>query len=190
MLILNFNFVVYDKEHYYNFFDTNGIFERYGKDDVTGAFEQLFKFYTRNEEIDDSYFNEREIKHIEDVGNVLFYLRWFSLLTVPLLFLFIIFFRLDIKFINKMFLWCLFILLIFGLIVYFGFDSIFLNMHRLLFDDGTWVFNENYWLIKLFPEEFFIKTGILIFVNSFLMILFAFIILKIVDLSKESKIFK
>lgn len=111
-------------------------------------------------------YNQREIIHLEDV-------RYLYLLTKRLLILSLIGF-LTIGLLKTQILTelksiitftSLLLVGVLGVIVVgslFFWDIFFDMFHQLLFKPGTWMFYEDDWLIRLFPEIFWFSTALLL----------------------------
>ncbi len=118
-----------------------------------------------------SFYNERELSHMEDVKAVVQgTLRWY-LVGVILL---VILTALALQTGNKRAFWeslswggFLTVGIVLFVLVYlaFNFDALFTQFHKLFFESGTWVFYESDSLIRLFPLPFwqdcFIVVGTL-----------------------------
>lgn len=60
----------------------------------------------------------------------------------------------------------IFVYIIFAALNYFGFVYSFDFMHKLLFKEGSWLFAEDSFLIKLFPFQFWRNSAIIAFLGS------------------------
>lgn len=120
-----------------------------------------------------NFFNSREIRHMEDVKRIFF---WVKLISAGLVILFLFLIKKGDLF--KVFLYSSFFLVIFFLIfLIFPFDRLFTAFHKVLFSNNLWLLNpETDRLIVLLPEKFFIDAAKGIILSS----LFALISLSII----------
>ncbi len=186
ILLFNFNLLIYDRTHYHAFFTSHGTYEQYGKEDVDGALEEVLQYYVNGEPLSPTYFNQREVEHIQDVQKILFPLQLLLFILLPLFVASLFFFRISLHMLLRALFFVMIALVCLGILFYVFFPFFFLQMHHLLFQKGTWTFYESDWLIKLFPESFFVTTTVMLFKNSLLLTLLAFCFLKVVAVSKRN----
>ncbi len=121
-------------------------------------------------------FNQREIKHMEDVKRLLKF--FFSFLYVGLpIYLIGLFSLRDLKQIGKTLFFGSLLLELFALFVIFAslinYEWIFVAFHDLFFDPYSWRFFDEDMLIRVYPMDFWYKatlytTLMTLFVNLFL----------------------
>ena len=110
-------------------------------------------------------FTSREVRHMKDVKSLIMYLKifYFGLMAVLILLISIVVLRSrnysDI-YINLIYtgVFSLAFMLLMGLISWIKFDFVFSLFHSVFFKSGTWLFNGNDLIIRLFPLQFFIDS--------------------------------
>lgn len=119
-------------------------------------------------------FSEREKVHLVEVKNLV--QKTIFLTKISLLLIFVICFVIYFiererfhHFMKKALLYAgygiLFIFLV-GIIFFANFSNSFTKFHLLAFETDTWLLDQDDTLIIMFPEEFFMKSGIAIFLLS------------------------
>ncbi|MBI2670466.1 DUF1461 domain-containing protein [Candidatus Woesearchaeota archaeon] len=131
--------------------------------------------YLKNKSTLSKEFNEREKIHMKDVKNLIYTLLIFYIITTVVVAAMIIVTYIYNKknFLNFLRIYFLYggifsllLLLTPLMLIYLNFDFVFSVFHRLFFRPGTFLFNENDLLIRLFPEQFFVDAGLNIFFNA------------------------
>jgi len=131
-----------------------------------------------------NFFNEKEIKHMEDVRNIFKYLILLTIFIGILIFLLI-----KKKDLPNIFLFS-FIPIILFLILYLfiPFDELFTNFHLVLFRNDLWLLDPNAdRLIVLLPEDFFIRALQRILIFTSLTLIFFYSIFKILEVNFEKR---
>ena len=162
----SFFLVFVDRGFYDKSFDKYGVYDELGVLGVRNTVDYLINYLTsENTEINKikelSIFLPEERVHLEDVRNVISWLKALSIASLVLLFAFII--RLSVL---KDFKPNLRRILMYGSITTLGvlaiifvlslnFPVFFEGFHKILFPQGNYMFPTHYLLIKLFPQEFF-----------------------------------
>lgn len=114
-------------------------------------------------------YNERELRHMEDVKAVIHVVMWVWRISTLLALFAMVGLYLDIE-ARPMLGVALstgaaIVVAIFAVLVLYvliNFDGFFTNFHRLLFESGTWTFSYSDTLIRLFPLQFWSDVAILI----------------------------
>lgn len=131
-----------------------------------------------------NFFNEKEIKHMEDIRNIFKYLILLTIFIGILIFLLI-----KKKDLPNIFLFS-FIPIILFLILYLfiPFDELFTNFHLVLFRNDLWLLDPNAdRLIVLLPEDFFIRALQRILIFTSLTLIFFYSIFKILEVNFEKR---
>lgn len=139
-----------------------------------------------------SVFNEREIQHMVDVKDLFHKGYLFRIVTLPLVFLFlvILFFLLKkqaLQYISRAYLWSMavfaFITGLMGAYIYVDFDAFWTKFHEVLFTNDLWLLDpETDILIQMVPLEFFydIVTRIILIFGSIMIGLAVFSVINII----------
>ncbi len=165
------DFIAYDKLFYAEQYEKNGVYERFGKENVDNITNQLFAYLQYEKEdklISASFFNQKEKQHLRDVKRLLQKERrfgtWMTGLSLVLLTLLFpaawkghhpyrkVLFCAGIVGLGGMFL--------LGLFVVLNFSLAFTTFHLVLFTNDLWLLNpatDN--LIVLFPEAFWMTIA-------------------------------
>lgn len=131
-------------------------------------------------EIDKSALNPKksEIEHLADVRNVFSYIDKINKISINMLIaaaIVLIVLKGAAFTFNSIFRLCLILVVIYIIFAGFnhlGFSKSFTFMHQPLFKQGTWIFPDNSFLIKLFPLQFWKNSAIIAFGGSISQILF------------------
>lgn len=112
-----------------------------------------------------SGFAEAEAEHLSDVRQVMAWARWVLVLGVAV----VVLGGVGAYSVRHQTLFLagvlgILVMLILVLVQLFSFDYLFYWFHRLLFEQGSWVFSSDSRIIQLFPIEFFIRAAQRIFV--------------------------
>lgn len=114
-------------------------------------------------------YDERELKHLNDVKALTNNLFVTEKLCLFLLISIIIFINLieknafaSLSSLFYGFLLALILSFCIFLIVYFSFDWFFIKFHEIFFPQGFWSFDEQSTLIQLYPEKFWFDSGVLL----------------------------
>jgi len=162
----SFFMVFFDRGFYDKSFDKHGVYDELGVLGVRNTVDYLINYLTSgNTEINEikqlTIFTEEERAHLEDVRNIIIWLKALSIASLVLLFAFIM--RLSIL---KDFKASIKRILVYGSITTLGvlvivfvlslnFSAFFDVFHKILFPQGNYMFPSYYLLIKLFPQELF-----------------------------------
>ncbi len=133
---------------------------------------------------DDSYgpiFTQREQQHMADVQDIFVtvrYIRNGCLIILGILSLFL--YRKDRDLLGKLFRYASLIIIallaLFGIVVAFFFEPMFIAFHHLLFANTMWLLDPAHSvLINMVPEAFFIACGVRIAVYSLLFFIILFL---------------
>lgn len=164
-------FVAYDKRVYETQYEKNGVYERFGKENVNNITNQLFIYLQYEKEdklIPTSFFNQKEKQHLLDVKNLLqkesIFCTWMTgLFLVLLILLFPAAWKSNHPY--RRVLFCagtvgLGGMILQGLFILISFSATFTTFHLVLFTNDLWLLNpatDN--LIVLFPEAFWIAIA-------------------------------
>lgn len=180
----SFFMVFFDKSFYDKSFKKYGIYEELGVLNVRNTLDYLINYLTNeNTEINELVgFMPEEKTHLEDVKNIIIWLKALSIASFVLLIIFIM--RLSIlkdfkPNLKKIFIYgsiSTLAVLIIIFVLSLNFPSFFDVFHKILFPQGNYMFPAHYLLIKLFPQELFMDfarkmffhTGILSLILLFL----------------------
>jgi len=163
------NLGFYDKEYQkYN------IYDRFSKDEAINATRNILGFFQSRNDLDDAFFKENEISHLQDVKNLLQKSKQLYYVSVSFFWLILVayylFYRKTfMKFFSDMLFYSgifslAFILLFSIFYALSGFDFIFELFHKSFFMDN-WAFNPELSNMKaLFPDAFFLDFSIRILI--------------------------
>ncbi len=133
--------------------------------------------YFQGQSLNKSFYSEREILHLQDVHNII----WFSLLLILLLTIPIILSLYKDKKIHLKKecihggLYSLIFIILFSLVLG-NFSSSFIIFHKILFTNDYWILPNSSTLIQMFPEGFFIQSTIQIVLYSIILSLLIIIL--------------
>ena len=152
--LLNFRFYLYNIEFYNDTFNELRVYELIPREVALDQTKNLFAFFKGNTRLDNSFFNEKELRHLDDVKKLIqlaVFLLYISVIAV-----FILFFILR-KRLKYLFLGTGMLLLAMVLILYLvRFEWLFILFHKISFTNDLWILNpETDRLIQLFPIGFF-----------------------------------
>ena len=187
ILMLNLNLQVYNEKFYLKEFEKDNVYDNVGKDLAIENTKLLFGYFKNKNDLDLSFFNEKEKLHLVDVKNLLNTSRILLYFSIGILILAITYliYKKDFDGLNFGLIIgniVAFVILAFlVLISLFDFGSLFLNFHLGVFSNDLWQLNPaTDKLIQMFPEEFFFDAFMNILINSFVVIITVFGILFIV----------
>ena len=164
LILLNFNFLVFNHGFYKTQFEKLRVYETFGsREIVDNQSERLIGYLCCGKELDRDFFNERERQHLADVKKIITLNQAAAVLLAGLVlsgFIFLILKKNEKEFaktllgasvitvLSLIFLW---------LSAFINFDWFFLQFHYLTFDNDLWQLPEGANLIKLFPQQFFLN---------------------------------
>lgn len=117
-------------------------------------------------------YGAREIDHLSDVRSVFNKVRLAnrsSLLILAISLVLLLAFKgviFTLKMVYKLCFIMVFLLLALVVASYVGFDKVFGAMHQTFFKEGTWVFPDTSFFIKLFPYDFWKNSATLAYTGS------------------------
>lgn len=193
ILLLNLNLHIYNEKFYLNEFEKNNVYDALEKEKVIENYNLLLGYFRDKNNLDQSFFNEKEKMHLVDVKNLVrlsSYILYFSgfiiLLTISYL--------ISRKFFSNLkkglligSILTIIILGIFLLLALLDFTNIFLQFHFSFFSNDLWQLNpatDN--LIVMFPEGFFYDSVVAMLVNSLVSSAVVFLFLIFWNLVKPS----
>ena len=158
LLIFSFNFLLNSDNFFQQQFSKHGSYDRVDNaDQINKAMLQYLTSETT--ELQVSGFNEREKIHLLDVKQIVKQLNNLMIITFFLLISLLAFLvRKEQSFKALSFetsKTCLVILLVAAVFSIVSFSFLFSGFHQMFFDSGTWLFNKEDLLIKLYPIDFF-----------------------------------
>src|SRR3989338_1134385 len=176
LLLSNLKVMVFEQDFHQTLFSKYNVYA-----DIPEADEidrQLVDYFAdRRESIAVDRFNEREIDHLRDVREVLHWLfLTLNILVIVFLLLVIIIYFVDKKGFMQNVSWLLIsggsitigLLVLLWFFSIFNFDALFSAMHSSFFKQGTWIFDANDALVRIYQEGFFQDMLIRIAVNTVL----------------------
>lgn len=183
---------IYDINYFEKKYQQYNVYDNFSKEKAYNATVNIFKFFKNNESLDANFFNDDEIKHLEDVRIILHNINiiyYGAIILFWLILLFIYFYyrkKFMLFFVKSLFYSGIFaislIILVSIFYFIFGFDFLFLKFHELFFI-GNYAFDPAVSNMKaLFPNEFFFDMGktiiFKILIKSILLSIFSYILLK------------
>ena len=144
-------------------------------------------------------FNERELKHLNDVRilvDKLFLVQRISVILLVYLILFgILLDKNKWGVIRYVFFGSVFIILI-GLFlfvaIYLDFNLLFIKFHEILFPQGYWSFDTQDTLIQLYPKKFWVDSGVillaLVLVEALILSVVSYVLMRRLKKRKNSNI--
>ena len=166
IILLGFRLLVFDYNFYDKEFKKNNIYDNFSENLVRAEVNNLFNYFTNDQELETDFFNEIEKIHLSDVKNLInSVINLLMLLVIIVIGFFIYYFKAKkLKiFLNSIFLGSLlnlFFIIISLILVLLNFDFIFLSFHLNLFNNDYWLLSSNDNLINLFPQQFFYDAAI------------------------------
>ena len=164
LILLNFNFLVFNHGFYKGQFEKLGVYETFGsKEIVDDQSKKLIGYLCCGKELDQDFFTQREILHLADVKKLIILNQIATFLLTGLVltgFLILILKKDENEFAKTImgasaitvgaitFLW---------LSALFNFDWLFVRFHFLAFDNDLWQLPGRSNLIKLFPQQLFVN---------------------------------
>jgi len=171
LLLSAFHSSVYDADFYSEQYEENGVYEKFGKEKTDTITLELFSFLRGNTELDCEFFNEKELRHMDDVKGLFGLVKVINiiLLFTFILLLYLIFKKHPLTDLHKIFFWVgvlisASVLALFSLTPFF--DDIFLMFHKVSFSNNDWLLNpatDN--LIVMFPQTFFVAISTKVIVS-------------------------
>ncbi len=167
ILLFSFRLVVFDEDFYKSEFEKYKVYDRFDKEVADSAVTNLIGYMKSNIPLS-GFFNEKEKAHMVDVRNIiqklliLFYVLVFVVVTA------LVYNRKT--FFKSLFyggIFTLAFLLMFFIISYVGFDTVFYKFHEFSFSNDLWKLDPEVDNLKaLLPDGFFYDALIRIFFIS------------------------
>ncbi|MFH1637385.1 MAG: DUF1461 domain-containing protein [Candidatus Woesearchaeota archaeon] len=155
--------IIMDDDFFYGQFNENGVYLSVPEaDDV---YYNLSFYLVKGGELDQSYYSETEVKHLEDVKIII---GTASYLLVILIISSIsitayLFVRKDYSGAGTSFfiggILSFVISVVLAAYAYFSFNDFFLMFHQIMFKNDFWMLPSSSMLIRLFPQEFFFAAA-------------------------------
>lgn len=135
-------------------FEKLGVTEKYGKPFVTGLDSNLINFYKGKESLNESYYSEKEIIHLNDLKKINTNLT--AIIYVLLALSIVCIFLLGVNSFKPVIIGSAILILFFIVVSLINFDSLFTNIHLALFTNDYWLLNPSESiLVNVYPFEFF-----------------------------------
>ena len=169
---------IYNLNYYEKKYLQYNVYDRFSEEESRNVTNNLFGYFQSKNELDNSFFNEREASHLNDVKvliqNVnLVYLLSLFLFWGILITLYLVNRKEILNFFSELLfysgIFSLSLILIFVLLYFItGFDFVFIKFHELFFT-GNYSFNPAVSNMKaLFPDAFFQDMGFAIVMRTIL----------------------
>lgn len=169
---------IYNLNYYEKKYLQYNVYDRFSKEESRNATNNLFGYFCSQNELDNSFFNEREASHLNDVKiliqnvNLIYLLSLFMFWGV-LITIYIVNRKEIVKFFSELLFYsgiaALSLIVLFALLYFVvGFDFMFSQFHELFFI-GNYSFNPDISNMKaLFPDGFFQDMSIAIILRTVL----------------------
>lgn len=199
LYLSSFHYNVYLENFYKKEFKKYGVYETLDDYDIDNINQGLLRFLKDDKEnLDNNFFNDREIEHMHDVKKV-FRSIYNTFIVSIVLFLILIFIiirlnRKDIKkTIQKIFFYSGILTFLDAFILYIlvklNFDYVFDTMHKIFFKAGTYVFNPGTErIVLLYPAALF--NDMLLEIITLTLISALLLIISSILIKNYKKIFK
>jgi integral membrane protein (TIGR01906 family) len=172
----NINLVLFNEHFYEQKFEEYGVYEKYGKEKVDAVNLELLDYF-RNDECYCSidFFTFEEQQHLYDVKKVVLGNSSLAFTAFVLALLFIIlalfvYYKLFIKKLPVILIsggvFTVFVSVLLILLSRSNFNLVFTYFHKLLFEEGTWLFPAGSNLIGIYPFQFFYDVFREVFFNT------------------------
>ncbi|MFH1209666.1 MAG: TIGR01906 family membrane protein [archaeon] len=192
IILLNFKLLVFNNNFYEKEFEKNSINNNINKSVLEYNKNVLFNYFKNNDNLDNSFFNEKEKLHLIDVKNLIniaFILLYILLIIFVILTSYLLYKKEYLTILDSFMISGLSLIIFLIIVSLFNFNNLFYNFHLLIFNNDLWLLDplkDN--LIKMFPEYFFydfFKTLILnILITSIFLIASSFIIRLLIKRSR------
>lgn len=163
IVIIMGNFLILTESQSYqrHLLETSGVYGSLGQVTTDTSYENIFNYIKRGQEIDENMFSRQAIRHMADVKHLLdftksfFFIVTFVALVAAAFLVVTRKFKILAKsiFMSSVATFSFVTALALGLLT--SFDFFFDKFHRIVFTDELWLFGQDDFLIKLFPEQFF-----------------------------------
>jgi len=176
ILFANLDIISFDRSFYYDKFEQYGIYSKFdnNKTLVDSEFENVLSYLEGNQNnIESSFYNDREKQHLEDVKQLFLIERLILIISVIMIILLgsYLFYTKNLQFFFKGIIagsagLIGFILLLF-IAAILNFKSAFIIFHKMLFSNNLWQLNpatDN--LINILPREIFYDIAIKIIITT------------------------
>jgi len=200
LLILDIPFILYlfslksvafDENFYKKEFLKYDVYSEFPDEDIDQINSDLLyylKYDQTDEYVNIDLFNEKEKEHLIDVKNLM--QKFLIFLNVIAVLLIILIFSLSfidkkklIKNLSLVFIWGGIITfadaLCFGLLIKINFKGMFNLFHKMFFKAGTWLFDSNESLVRIYQERIFyditFNIAVKTFILAFILILIGFL---------------
>jgi len=164
LLLLNFNFLIFNHSFYKAQFAKLGVYETFGsKQVVDSQSERLIGYLCCGKDLDEGFFGERERLHLSDVRKIIILNQVMTVLLTGLVLagLLALILKTNEKEFAKAILGASAIaaaaVIFLWISALVGFDFVFLQFHFVAFDNDFWQLPPESNLIKLFPQRFFVN---------------------------------
>lgn len=182
ILILSLNLHIYNDKFYINEFEKNNVYDAIDKNNVLDNYRILMEYFKGKNNLDESFFNEKEKAHLLDVRQLITTTRSLFYLSLATLIFATSYLAYKRKFnelvagmLTGSIIGILLLLLLF-LIVSINFNFAFIAFHLGVFSNDLWLLNpeiDN--LIIMFPQGFFYDSVAAILVTSMVIYIVIFL---------------
>ncbi|MDR3646116.1 MAG: DUF1461 domain-containing protein [Candidatus Babeliales bacterium] len=167
-----YSIAFYNINFYKTEFQKHGIYNKFPNHDINKINNNVLNYLKNSEhELIKNFFNKREIEHLRDVKDLFSaFTKIFKILLIIFIILsFLLFFYSQsfkifvIKILSSLIYGSIIsisIICALGLLIFFDFDSIFIQMHNVFFKPDTWIFNFDDNIVNLYVEDFFYNIAI------------------------------
>lgn len=184
---LNLYAQVFNDKFYFKEFEKNNVYSQIEKDDVAENCNLLIGFFKGKNNLDSTFFNEKERKHLLDVNSLIIKLRYFIYALAAILLSILVYFIAgkDYDGIKTALLFgsilAIAVMAFFIVFMLFDFTTLFVKFHLISFSNDLWQLNPaSDKLIVMFPEGFFFDSAINLIISSFITIIAIFVIVLII----------
>lgn len=154
ILLLSLKYSAYDLSFQQKEFSKLGIYDSYGKDFADGLSSNLIGFYKGNEPLNESYYTDKEIIHLNDIKKINTNLSFilYALLLLAIVSVMI----LKEKSFKPILIGVSSLVLLIILLSFINFDFLFLKIHEMSFSNDYWLLNPaESILVNVYPYKFF-----------------------------------
>lgn len=171
IFIGTFSSFLFNQKFYDSIYTNSGAYNNFDKVTVDNKTNEIFLFFKNKALLDDKFYSENEISHMQDVKSLI--KTFFIIYYLSIIFLIIIYFsvyyfykdELNLFLLKSLFFSGILSLLLIALFFTMSFTSLFENFHKLFFT-GNYTFSYESNLIKMFSESFFTMFAKTIFLIS------------------------
>lgn len=163
-LLSFFLLTVFNQPWYQHTAGQLSIYQNIEKEQANQQIDNILKYLTNQAELDNQFYTEKEILHLIDIKKLFNLAKIIIGLSIIIAAVSLILIGLVLK--TRELIKAIFaatsiafiLYLIFGILIFFSFNKLFLLFHKSLFSNNFWMLDpEVHSLIVIFPPEFFTK---------------------------------